>query len=138
MPTTSQGVLTFNDTAPEVFLSLNATIILGGYMFAMAGALLLLWLLKVAFPALSEPIFSNSLSDLSQNHVQAHSEWSTFNKHLIRRTAGVTLPFLLQWIYLVVTVEQTIQWNPVIHHGPRFPITFGQVCCSLHVDYYVC
>ena len=50
----------------------------------------------------------------------------------------ITLFFLVQWIYVVVTIEQTIQRNPVIHNGPRFPISFGQVCGSSQVDYYVC
>ena len=39
---------------------------------------------------------------------------------------------------MVVTIEQTIQRNPVIHDGPRFPITFGQVYCFFQVDYDVC
>ena len=46
------------------------------------------------------------------------------------------LSFTVIWIYIVVTIEQTIQRNPVIRNGPRFPITFGQVC-AFPVNYYV-
>ena len=46
----------------------------------------------------------------------------------------ITLCFVIQWIYVVVTIEQTILRNPVIHDGPRFPINFGQVRRSLSVD----
>lgn len=46
----------------------------------------------------------------------------------------ITPCFFIQWIYVVVTIEQTILRNPVIHDGTRFPINFGQVRRSLSVD----
>ena len=132
-------MLTFNDIAPEVFVSLNMTVFLSGATFATAGAALLLFLLNIPFPSL-KPFYRTAfrLSALDQNKVQDDLTWSQFNNILIYRTGSMTLPFLLQWIYVVVTVEQIIQRNPVIHNGPRFPITFGQVRCSLHVDNYGC
>ena len=67
---------------------------------------------------------SDSLSDIE------------FSPDSIQGDVAITLYFIVQWIYVVVTVEQTIQRNPVIRNGPRFPITFGQVCAFL-VDYHV-
>lgn len=46
----------------------------------------------------------------------------------------ITLCFVIQWIYVVVTIEQTILRNPVIRNGPRFPINFGQIRRSLLID----
>ena len=49
----------------------------------------------------------------------------------IQGDVAITLYFIVQWIYMVVTVKQMIQRNPVIRNGPWFPITFGQVCAFL-------
>ena len=54
----------------------------------------------------------------------------------IENDISAALSFTVTWIYIVVTIEQTIQRNPVIRNGPRFPISFGQVC-AFPVDYYV-
>ena len=60
----------------------------------------------------------------------------TFSIESVKGEVCVILCFIAQWIYIVVTIEQTIQQNPVIRNGLRFPITFGQVC-AFPVDYHV-
>ena len=114
MPTTSQELLTFDDTSPEVLVGVSL-ILIGGPSS----------LLNAFFPSFSSPGADPGIS-------------AKLIKDLIHNTTFIMLPFLFQWIYVVVTIEQIIQRNPVIHSGPRFPITFGQVRCSFHVDYDVC
>ena len=126
MPTTSQALLISNDASFEVFFSINATVILGVPLMTIIGVGLLLVFFFKAFRPLIRP-FAHRLS--------ADARTLLIN---ILISIYMTLCFIVQWIYVVVTIEQTIQRNPVIHDGPRFPITFGQVYCFFQVDYDVC
>ena len=129
MPTTSQGLLIFNNTAPEVFFSLSATTILSAPVVASVGITLLLLLVIY-------PFIRSVIHEMDKALDQGSQE-----SFIIRRAASSIIPssFIIQWIYVVVTIEQTIQQNPVIQNGPRFLISFGQVCCSFQlVDDYVC
>jgi hypothetical protein len=123
MPTTSQGLLIVKDSAPEVFFSISATGILSPPVITIVGVnLLLLFLVKAFLPLMG--CFTHRLSAGLRAAAKIHL--GNINFMLI---------FIVQWIFVVVTIEQTIQRNPVIHNGPRFPISFGQVRCSFQVDY---
>jgi hypothetical protein len=123
MPTTSQGLLIVKDTAPEVFFSISATAILSPPVITIVGVnLFWLFLVKAFLPLMGS--FTHRLSA----GLRAVPEI-----HLVN--INIMLIFIVQWIYVVVTIEQTIQRNPVIQNGPRFPISFGQVRCSFQVDY---
>ena len=112
LPTTSQGLSIVNDvTAPEVGI-------------VVTGAALVFWL----------QVFLQSFNSLARRDPACCPTFFNITSFNIVLMLG----FISHWIYVVVTIEQTIQKNPVIHNGPRFPISFGQVCCSFHVDYYVC
>ena len=120
MPTISQGLLIVDDTAPEVFFCLNATFILSAPMITLIGVGLLrkVWI-KVFISYIGPRLSASSCTFSISLHIFP------------------MLNFIIPWIYVVVTVEQTIQRNPVIQKGPRFPISFGQVCCAFQIDYYV-
>ena len=123
MPTTSQGLLIVDDTAPEVFFGLIATLFLSTVMTETNGHgfLLKFWFtVFIPFTGSFTPRLSAGPCTVS-----------------ISRYIFSTLSFIIQWIYVVVTIEQTIQRNPVIQKGPRFPISFGQVCCAFQIDCYV-
>ena len=116
MPTTSQGPLIVNDTA-EVFFSFSTTTILSAPIITLVGVdLVWKFLTKVFIP------FIRFLT----HHLSAGR--CTFSIKVLPNDVVPTLHFIVQWVYVVVTIEQTIQRNPVIRNGPRFPISFGQVC----------
>ena len=127
MPTSNQWLLTVNDTAPEVFFSISVTVILSVPVITLVGVGLLLRFLIIPFLLL----IGSFTRRLSAGPRASLNRTPFINIY-------ITLSFIVQWIYVVVTIEQTIQRNPVIHNGPRFPITFGQVCRSFHVFYQVC
>ena len=46
----------------------------------------------------------------------------------------VGLPlFVVVWVSMVVSIEKTILINSVIHNGPRFTASFGQVCANFTI-----
>ena len=103
-----------NDTAPEAFIIVQNLCFVGA---------------AVAFQMITDSLSMESPPDSLSIEISP----DTLS---IATGVGVTLCFIVQWIYMVVTIEQTIQRNPVIRNGPRFPSTFGQVC-AFPVDYYV-
>ena len=125
MPTTSQGLLIVDDTAPEGFFSLIATLFLSAVAFGLIRVRLLNVLNKVFSPSVGS--FTHRLSARPR----------TSPNNILLNNASLIFSFTIHWIYVVVTIEQTIQRNPVIQNGPRFPLSFGQVCCAFQVDYYV-
>ena len=131
MPTTSQALLISNDASFEVFFSINATVILGVPLMTIIGVGLLSVFFIKAFLLLIRS-FAPRLSAGTRTFLIKHYSRNIFINIYI------TLCFIVQWIYVVVTIEQTIQRNPVNHDGPRFPITFGQVYRFFQVDYDVC
>jgi hypothetical protein len=43
------------------------------------------------------------------------------------------LVFVVVWVSMVVSIEKTILSNSVIHNGPRFTASFGQVCANFTI-----
>ncbi|KIK04423.1 hypothetical protein K443DRAFT_675884 [Laccaria amethystina LaAM-08-1] len=98
-----------------VFFSISATAILSPPVITIVGVnLFWLFLVKAFLPLMGS--FTHRLSA----GLRAVPEI-----HLVN--INIMLIFIVQWIYVVVTIEQTIQRNPVIQNGPRFPISFGQI-----------
>ena len=103
-------------------------ILLSVPVITLKGVGLLLWFMIKPFLLLISSSFPCHLSA---------GPLTSFNKILFLNIY-ITLSFIVQWIYVVVTIKQNIQRNPVIHNGLRFPISSGQVCRSFHVVYQVC
>ncbi|EDR10687.1 uncharacterized protein LACBIDRAFT_324521 [Laccaria bicolor S238N-H82] len=105
---------TVDDTTPEVFFGISATVVLSVPVITLAGVgFLLVFLIKAFHPL------------IGSYRLSAGPRTSFIN--ILFVNIYITFCFVVQWIYVVVTIEQTIQRNPVIHNGPRFPITFGQI-----------
>ena len=132
MPTTSQGLLIANVSSPKVFYSMSATVILNPAVLLFSFFVLLFWVIYVPLAAFDLLRFSFGPN---RNPTPNPSE-VLYNSliNIISFKIYIALCLIVQWIYVVVTIEQTIQRNPVIHVGPRFPISFGQVCCSFQAD----
>ena len=130
VPTTNQGLLIIKDASFVVFFSISATIILSVPVITIIGVGFLLVFFIQAFLQLIH-CFSHRLSAGTRTFIKQYSTNIVIDIYTM-------LCFIVQWIYVVVTIEQTIQRNPVIHDGPRFPVTFGQVYCFFQVDYDVC
>lgn len=97
-----------------VFFGISATVILSVPVITLAGVgFLLVFLIKAFHPLIG-------------SYRLSAGPRTSFIKILFVNIY-ITFCFLVQWIYVVVTIEQTIQRNPVIHNGPWFPITFGQI-----------
>ena len=126
--------LIVNDIAPEVLMHVGsmalimAAVLFGCLVGCFAGVIYMFT------HSLSTESPSDSLSIESPSDSLAIE--SSLDSLSIEGDVAVTLCFIIQWIYTVVTIEQTIQRNPVIRNGPRFPSTFGQVCV-FPVDYCV-
>ena len=136
MPTTSQGLLIVNASVAKVFYSMSATVILSPAVLLFSFFVLLFWIIYIPLAAFDLLRFSfgpnrNTTPNPSEVLYNSLINISSFNIY-------IALCLIVQWIYVVVTIEQTIQRNPVNHVGPRFPISFGQVCCSFQADSCFC
>jgi hypothetical protein len=97
---------------PLVFFTLSATMFLSPPVITVIGVSLLTMLSVV-------PIIRSRNRRLSSDKNRSPFSGVLFSNIYI------TLCFVIQWIYVVVTIDQTILRNPVIYDGPRFPINFG-------------
>ncbi|EDR00458.1 uncharacterized protein LACBIDRAFT_334116 [Laccaria bicolor S238N-H82] len=96
-----------------VFFGISAMVILSVPVITLAGVgFLLVFLIKAFHPLIG-------------SYCLSAGPRTSFIKILFVNIY-IMFCFVVQWIYVVMTIEQTIQRNPVIHNGPQFPITFGQ------------